>query len=451
MPERPHILFITDDQHRYDFLEMTGKYPVHTPHLARLAAEGVWHRHAYSPCPLCIPARASLHTGLYGHQHGLTTNMGDWPAWLPTLPQSLQAHGYHTAAIGKLHAFEGIPEQLDLTTVREAVMGFGYDELHEVSGKALACYMECEWTHHMRRKGLLEAYRAQQADWHEGRHMPFPFAEADYQDVYITDHVVEWLEHYDEDRPFFLWAGLVSPHPPFDAPAHWVPSPDVVPPPMDNDNPEPWRAPRALYAGMVELVDAQVGRVLEVLARRGMLDDTLVLFASDHGEMLGDHGLGGKCYPHDPSTRVPLLARYPALIPAGTVSDALVELTDLPATVLQIALGAENPRPFLPGTPGHSLVPHWQGKPGGREFCYSEDGGHFCPPFQMVRTAEWKYVYYPGDGSEALFHLCDDPDECRNCAADPACASIKDTLKTRLLHHLATTPPPSPHSRPSRV
>ena len=175
MPARPHILFITDDQHRYDFLEMTGQYPLATPHLGRLAAEGVWHRHAYSTCPLCIPARASLHTGLYGHQHGLTTNMGDWPAQLPTLPRALQAHGYHTAAIGKLHAFEGVPEQLDLTTVRDKVMAFGYDELHEVSGKALACYLDCEWTYHMRRKGLLEAYRDQQADWQAGKHLPFPF------------------------------------------------------------------------------------------------------------------------------------------------------------------------------------------------------------------------------------------------------------------------------------
>ncbi len=434
MSHSPHILFITDDQHRYDFLEMTGNYPVRTPHLARLAAEGVWHRHAYSTCPLCIPARASLHTGLYGHQHGLTTNMGDWPPQLPTLPRALQEHGYHTAAIGKLHAFEGVPEHLDLTTVRDDVMAFGYHELHEVSGKVLAYYLDCEWTHHMRRKGLLDAYRAAQSDG-----APFAFDEADYQDVYIADHVVEWLERYDDDRPFFLWAGLVSPHPPFDAPARWLP-PEAVPPPLDNPDPEAWREQRALYAGMVNLVDAQMGRMLEVLERRGMLDDTLVLFVSDHGEMLGDHGLGGKCYPHDPSTRVPLLARYPALIPAGMVSDALVEITDLPATVLQVALGVASPQPFLPGSPGLSLAPHWQGEPGRREFVYSEDGGHFCPPFQMVRTREWKYVYYPRDGSETLFDMRDDADECRNRAADPARAPWSKTTEN------PAAPPPGRHA-----
>lgn len=441
MPTPPHILLIIDDQHRYDFLEMTGKYPVPTPNLARMAAEGVWHRQAYSPCPLCMPARASLLTGLYGHQHGLTTNMGDWPAGLPTLPRVLQAHGYHTAAIGKLHAFEGVPERLDLTTVREQVMAFGYDELHEVSGKALAYYLECEWTQHMRRQGLLDAYRQLQA---AGRaDQPFPFAEANYQDVYITDHVLDWLERYDDDRPFFLCAGLVSPHPPFDAPACWLPV-DAVPPPVDNPDPAAWRAQRALYAGMVSLVDAQVGRMLAVLARRGLLDDTLILFVSDHGEMLGDHGLGGKCYPHDPSTRVPLLARYPALIPPGLQSDALVELTDLPATILHVALGADTPQPYLPGSPGQSLLPHWQGHPSRRAFVYSEDGGHFCPPFQMLRSAEWKYVYYPRDNSESLFHMPTDSDECHNRAADPACHARIDTMKTHLLHLLATTPPPPP-------
>ena len=262
MLERPHILFITDDQHRYDFLEMTGNYPVRTPHLARLAAEGVWHRHAYSTCPLCIPARASLHTGLYGHQHGLVTNMGDWPSQLPTLPRALQAHGYHTAAIGKLHAFEGVPEHLDLTTVRDDVMAFGYHELHEVSGKALAYYLDCEWTHHMRRKGLLDAYRAAQADG-----TPFAFDEADYQDVYITDHVVEWLEQYDDARPFFLWAGLVSPI-----------LPSMRPPAGYRRTPcrPRWTTCSRRLAGAARAVcrDGEPGgctggRVLEVLERRG--------------------------------------------------------------------------------------------------------------------------------------------------------------------------------------
>ena len=447
MSTRPHILFISDDQHRYDFLGLTGQYPISTPNLDRLAAEGVWHRHAYSNCPLCIPARASMHTGLYGHQHGLTTNRGDWPHYLPTLPQALQAQGYHTAAIGKLHAMEGVYERLDLTTIPEEIKAYGYEDLHEVSGKQLAALLDCEWTHALRNRGLLDAYHDDLAARIGEMHHPFILDEAVYPDVYITDHVVNWLEQYDDARPFFLWAGLVSPHPPFDAPVRWLPRADSMPPPVDSSKPQQYAAIRALYAGMVQLVDAQVGRMLEVLERRGLLDETLIIFASDHGEMLGDHNLGGKCYPHDPSTRVPLLARYPALIPAGTVSDALVELIDLPATVLQVALNAATPQSYLPGSPGRSLVAQWSGEDAGREFVYSEDGGQFCPPFQMVRTAEWKYVYYTHDGNETLFNMLDDAQECHSLAADPAYTGLMAQLKSTLLQHVATTPAPTPQMR----
>jgi arylsulfatase A-like enzyme len=144
----PNILFITDDQHRYDYLEMTGQFPVSTPNLARLAREGVWHRHAYSVCPLCMPARCSLHTGLYAHQHGVTRNFRHWPLGLPAFPQLLRSSGYRTAAIGKVHVFEAVPERLDLESVREQVMSFGYDELIEVAGKQMPYSgVQCDWSH----------------------------------------------------------------------------------------------------------------------------------------------------------------------------------------------------------------------------------------------------------------------------------------------------------------
>ena len=459
MATQPNIVVISDDQHRWDFVEMTGRFPVRTPNMARLAREGVWHRHAYSNCPLCMPARCSLHTGLYAHQTGVNVNIGHWPLDLPTLPRALQGLGYHTAAIGKLHVFEAVPEHLDLTTVREQVMSLGYDELHEVSGKALAWHADCEWTHMMQRKGLLDAYRAD-GSRRAGKNdcFPFQFDASLYMDAYIGDRTVEWLRACDGERPFFLWAGLVSPHPPFDAPVEFFRHypPEEQPLPVDNPQPGVWPVKRALYAGMVEVVDHQIGRILAVLEERGVLDNTLVLFVADHGEMLGDHGLSGKCHPHDPSTRVPLLARYPALILPGTVSDALAEITDIPATCLHAASGQADVESFLPRSPARSLVPHWAAQTGRatvarpyaepappvREFIYSEDGGQFCPPYQMIRTDEWKYVFFTRDQSEALFNVQDDPDECRNLAADPACREIVERLKNRLLQHIADTPAP---------
>ena len=429
----PNILFITDDQHRYDCVEMTGRFPVHTPNLARLAREGVWQQAMISVCPLCMPARSSLHNGLYAHQHGMNVNRGHWDLGLPALPRVLQAAGYHTAAIGKLHVHEAVPEKLDLRTVRAQVMSLGYD-------------VTCDWGHAMAAQGKLGRYRQESRarDRNGGAH-PFVLADGDYQDVFIGDRCVEWLRRYEGCQPFFLWAGLVSPHPPFDAPAARLAghARDRQPPPVDWHGDESWRDRRAHYAAMVELVDEQIGRLLGVLEERHLLDDTLVLFTSDHGEMLGDHGLWGKCYPHDPSVRVPCVARYPRRIPAGTVCGSLAELTDLPATVLDLALGCADAAALLPGTPGRSLAPVWAGRVAAvRDCAYAEDGGQFLPPFQMLRTPEWKYVFYTADRREALYDLVRDPDELHDCAPEPACAGIKAELAARLLQLVGRTPAP---------
>jgi len=470
MTNKPNILFITDDEHRYDFAEMSGRFPVRTPNLARLAREGVWHRHAYSNCPLCMPARCSLHTGLYAHQHGLNRNVLHWPLGLPTMPQALRRAGYHTAAIGKLHIHEGVYRPVDLTKLADKAQALGYDDVHEVSGKTLSWYSDCEWTHHIAAKGLLEKYRSYRRNSPREGHWPFPLDAEDYMDVYVSDRVVEWLEQYDDQSPFFLWAGLVSPHPSYDAPAEELARHPVEdqPLPVDNHDPGQWPHKRAHYIAMVEIVDRQVGRMLDVLERRGILDDTLVIFASDHGEMLGDHGLAYKCYPYDPSTRVPLLARYPRLIRPGTVSDALVELIDLTATCLEVGQctnatedlnrspdvsAVENEHilahrwrdemEYLPGSPAHSLVAHWQNpSQPHRAFVYSEDGGQFFPAFQMVRTERWKYVFYPRDRREKLFDMQEDPDECVNLADSTEHQGVKDELNVTLLKHIADTPPP---------
>ena len=441
----PNIVFITDDQHRWDYVEMTGRFPVRTPALARLAREGIWYRQVYSTCPLCMPARASLHNGLYAHQTGLDRNVGHWPFGIPMLPGVLRAHGYRTAAIGKLHVYEAVPEKLDLLTVGDTVRReLGYDELFEVSGKALAYYADCEWTHELRRRGVLERYRDPRAiASNEDR--PFDLDPALYQDVFIADRAVQWLEQAPTDRPFFLWAGLVSPHPPFDAPASYLErqAPEAQPAPVEPGriSEAAWRLRRRHYAAMVELVDEQVGRMLATLDRRGLADNTLVIFTSDHGEMLMDHGLSGKCFPHDPSVRVPCLMRWPGRVPAGVVSDALVEIIDLPVTCLEAATGDPQPARLLPGSAGRSLAPHWASPSSRhRDEVYGEDGGQFCPPFQMIRNDHWKYVFYPRTGEERLFDMVTDPDECRDLSGHAALAAQRESLKSTLQQRLASTP-----------
>jgi arylsulfatase len=467
MKDRPNIVLITDDQHRYDYLEMTGRFPVSTPNLARLAREGVWHRHAYSVCPLCMPARCSLHTGLYAHQHGVNQNLRHWPLGVAMFPQVLQSAGYHTAAIGKLHVYEGVPERLDLSMVREQILSLGYDELIEVGGKSMAWYVQCDWTHDMDAKGLYQTYLddggRRQANGDLAA--PFPLPMKEYHDIWIGDRCVDWLERYEGDQPFFLWAGLVSPHPPYNAPDEDVARHDPVlqSPCIDNPESGDWPLRRAHYSAMVEIVDQQVGRMLDVLERRGLLENTLLIFTSDHGEMLGEHGMSGKCKPHDPSTRVPCLARWPGHICPGTVSDALIELIDLPATLIEAATGCCDVTVHLDRSPGRSLIPHWTDPAlPVRSFVYSEDGGHFMPAWQMVRNEHWKYVVqtrerigggHTGEDSarldasrdagqprEWLFDMVNDPDECRSVADNPGNMKIRDELRLRLLQHLANTP-----------
>ena len=438
--KQPHILFITDDQHRYDYLEMPGKYPVKTPNLARIAKEGIWYQHAYSNAPLCMPARCSLHNGLYAHQHGMMTNRGHWDFNLPTVQQALQQHGYKTAAIGKLHVYEAMDCGLDLTTVEKEVKSLGYDYLHEVSGKGLARYVDCEWTHAMRAKGQLEKYREAGQFYKKHRTRPFPLNEEDYMDRYIGDKVVDFLGSYDFDQPLFLWAGLVSPHPPFDATAGMLKGHDPSNQPLavDNENPDSWEHQRAYYSAMLEEVDRQVGRMLEVLENKGQLDNTLVIFTSDHGEMLGDHALEGKCHCYDPSTRVPLLMRYPAAISPNQVCQSMVELTDLPATLLDFAGITANPGEVLPRTPGRSLVPSWgDSYYEVRPFAFSEDGGQFYPAFQMIRDHRFKLVYYPDLNSYSLYDMQNDPDECIDLAENKDYAETVRSMSKLMMQHLA--------------
>lgn len=451
MTQRPNILFITDDQHRWDCVEMTGAWPVRTPNFARLATEGTWYRQTYSTCPLCMPARCSLINGLYGHQNSLTTNEGHWPLDVPTMPQALQRAGYRTAGIGKLHVFEGVPERLDLLTIEDQTRSLGFDYLHECGGKTLAQFCNCRYTEHLKSKGLLDRYLADiEAERGPNSQIlpPSVLPLEDYFDVYIGDRCVEWLEQVETDRPFFLWAGLVSPHPSFDAPREYLEhyTMDEQPEPIDceADRYTHYLSQRQHYCAMVEIVDAQIGRLLEVLERRGLLDNTLVLFTADHGEMVGDHGLAGKCHPYDPSTRVPTFARWPEHVPAGLASDALVEISDLTATCVEVGTGDSDLRRHLPRTFARSLTEHWQAASDMRdapfrEDVYSEDGGQFHPPFQMLRDATWKYTLFVDSGEETLFNMLEDPRELTNRAGDPECAEVRERLKTRLLARLAST------------
>jgi arylsulfatase A-like enzyme len=397
-----------------------------------------------------MPARYSLHNGLYGHQNGLTTNEGDWNFSVPTLPRALQRSGYHTAMIGKCHGHEAIPTKFDLRSQKasEDIHALGYDHVDQVSGKSFAWFIECPYTQYLREQGCLDAYLTEGKRLMDGgASAPSVIPTEHNMDVYITDRIVNWLGQYDQDKPFFMWAGLCAPHGPFDPPAelavNYKDAP--IPKPIDHPDPASVRNDQELYAAQVELIDQQVGRILDALEASGMSDNTLVVFVSDHGEVLGDHQKDGKCEPWEASIRVPCIMRWPGVISAGQQTDAMIELPDLTATMMEVGTGNSDINQELPGTPGRSLAQHWQApETAFREQVYAEDGGQFTPAhpaFQMIKTPAWKYAYYPEDDSELLIDMANDPGELDNLAGDPVYAEAQHAMRNRLLKHMATMKP----------
>jgi arylsulfatase len=283
----------------------------------------------------------------------------------------------------------------------------------------------------------------------------------------VGRRAAHWLEGWDGEAPFFLWVSFSNPHFPFDPPEPYASmyDPETVPGPVWRED-EMFSKPTqrqlqrergydrvsdiearemiAHYYGNITLVDDQIGSILGILTQRGLLDDTVVAFTSDHGDHLGDHRLlqkSGVTF-YDVSVRVPYLIRYPDLFPQGTVCEALVESVDIPATFLDIAGVA-----ILPIMQGRSLVGLAEGKlTDWRDDAFSEIDLHLNPLMHgphdpgsrdyvaMICTREWKYVHFPTLGIGELYDLEHDPHELDNLFYDPAFAGRVAEMRLRLLN-----------------
>ena len=453
MSDRPHIVIIMTDQQRADCLGCAGHRQLRTPHLDRIAREGARFSQAITVAPLCMPARASFATALYPHDHGVWTNSGELAPEEDTLFQMLQRQGYSTALVGKAHYYEH-REGMDLREREGEMHGRGFAYVHEAPGPAGAAitssYVTDEWS----RKGLWNTFkqdlidRVEQGDWIV---RPSPLRVEDHLDTYIGRRAVEFIDAYRASQPLALFVGFAGPHEPWDAPGEYATmyAPGETPPPIPipavNESLPPEvrqkrvfrvRPPRALamipeiranYYGKITLIDDQIGAVLGALERRGLLDDTLVVFLADHGEMLGDHGRFRKGTFHESSIRIPLLMRWPARIAAGTVSDALVESIDVVHAILEAAVC-----PPSSGRAGRSLWPALQRDAAvdwKEQLCEIR---HSSENQTMLRTRDSKLAV---DGEGRVFMLYDlqrDPQEQRNLAGDPAAAHLADDLHARL-------------------
>ncbi len=453
MSERPNIVLITVDQWRGDCLSVDGHPVVHTPYLDQLALGGARFGRAYTATPSCIPARASLLTGMRPRTHG-RVGYRDGVPWnyAVTIAGEFTRHGYQTQAVGKMHVY---PER--------SQMGFQNVILHD------------GFLHYARRcvpnLDLIDDYMpwlrqqlGRDADYFDhgvncNSYVARPWDKPEY--VHPTNYVVtqgiDFLRRRDPRKPFFLFLSFHRPHPPYDPPAwafeqyldaempdvpvgDWT---DLFAPyanPFKPDclageiPPRVLRRARAGYYGHMTHIDHQLNRFLEVLNEYGQYHNTYFCFVSDHGEMMGDHHLFRKVLAYEGSARVPMVIKGPAEsgIVAGAVHDHIVELGDVMPTLLDCA-----GLPIPETVEGQSLLPIMRGeRVTWRPYLHGE---HTLQKqsMQWVTDGHQKYIWFSGSGREQLFDLDADPQELHDLAAEPSAAGRLADWRQALIRELA--------------
>ena len=410
---RPNFLFLLSDQHRPDFLGTNPDLPLRTPHLDALARDGTHFTRAITPSPLCAPARACLAAGKRYDRCGVPGNETDYPLAQPTYYAALRATGYHVAGVGKFDLHKRTLEWgHDGSRLLDA---WGFSEGIDNEGKRDAVKSGAEtprgpYMAFLHARGLAAAHVD---DFRRRRAyrdtFPTPLPDDAYCDNWIAENGLRLLRRFPADRPWHLQVNFTGPHEPMDVTAGMLERWRGVefPPPHGGTqwDAETHRRVRRNYAAMIENIDRQIGRFLAATADRGDLDNTVVIYSSDHGEMLGDHDRWAKKTFYQPSIGVPLIVAGPG-VRRGATSEALVELHDLAATMLDFA-GAPAPA----GMDARSLRPPLEGATTvHRPFAISALGEWRC-----VRDERYKLVLVAG-GAPRLFDLVADPWEDHDIA-----------------------------------
>lgn len=417
MSDRPPniILYITDE-HRWDCIGANGNPVIRTPNMDRLAASGVRLNNMFSQFPLCGPSRTCFTTGQYPQAHGVHFNGVPLRPHSPRIPRTLRDHGYATAQVGMFNI--------------EPRVG-------EVHGYDIFRHQPAEYPKWAEERGVTDTYPyggEPRPDGYYGR-VDYP-AEA-HAAHWVAEASIETMEQL-ADRPFFLEINERYPHLPYVAPPPYdtMYSPDEIPiapsVPRDREDFRAIQEMHAIYYGMISLVDDAFGRILDAVERLGLMDNTVVIFTADHGDMLGHHDLWSKWALYDDDAKLPFIIRYPGQPAQGVAIDGLAEQIDLAPTLYELA-GAPVPR----GVQGASLIPMIEGRSEGKDAVfgyqsYGEYPAQIRPRRQMVRTHHWKLIHMP-EGESLLFDLKNDPYEMDNRYDDPACADVLSELKDRLL------------------
>ncbi len=430
------------DQFRGDALGVEGHPKVKTPNLDALATAGVRFEHAYSPCPMCIPARRSFMAGQFPATHGMLSNVEECE-WYPaaTLPGELKKAGYQTQLVGRdMHQHPrrkrfGFDEMTHCGDVHP-------DDLYD--GKLPGHGYNPSWSHGLHANG--RTARSWNLD------------DTLHPSCRTVDAALRFFDRRDPDCPFFLVASFAGPHPPLYPPEFYMnrylrmgshlpnigtwaerPENDGVGLPMDCARAclegEDLLSCQAGYYGMINHIDEQICRLLapQCGLDRETAENTIIIFCADHGEMLGDHYMFRKSRPYEGAARIPLLMYVPEKF--GCLSEAAcstaVSLEDLMPTILELA-GVDIPD----SVDGVSLVPLLKGGSIERGFVHAEHGDYDGLMWHMLTDGREKYIWHSDDGSEQLFNLDDDPNELN----DLSDSADLDPWRRRLIEKLKGRP-----------
>lgn len=436
MNRQPNILLIMCDQFRADALQAYGNEFVYAPNLNKLAEQGVVFTNAYSETPVCMPARYGLLTGKNPCTLGMWNNFLEAPDITDALPHKMKRAGYYTCAVGKMH----------FSPVREH---YGFD--HMFLSEEIPQYVgDDEYLTYLQEQGfgdVKEPHGERSENYYKPQISDIPAEH--YSNTWIADKTIDVMKK-NKKRPFFIFSSFIKPHPPFNPNRKFVDlyADRTIPLPIQDErekmedtsiyiqngykvngydhlSEEQIRDIQKHYYACITQVDEQIGRILDELEKTGLGHDTLVIFTSDHGEMLGDHRSFGKRTYFESSAKIPLILKGDFLNAEHEQRKQLVTLEDIYNTIVHVGQGSKN---------GKDLYDVCNNPDSSIRDCIIGGFGSGLTRKYMVRTEECKYIYHVNGGKEELYFLDLDRQELHNAAKDKPqeCCRMKQLLKAYL-------------------
>lgn len=459
-PSRPNFVVVCVDQMRFDAMGIAGNKHIDTPNLDDLAARGYHFTNAYSATPTCVPARVGLFTGQGPEEHGRYGYRDGVPftqAYPQTFASILSDAGYHTFAVGKMHVF---PDR-SRCGFHDVLLHDGFLHYSRATTRGASGDTD-DYVDFLRRElaNPRSDYTETGIGCNQMAARPWEHEERLHPTRWVADESLHFLKRRDPTKPFLLYMSFHRPHAPFDPPqwlwdkyrerefparpvGEWVSRFDEHKVEHGSEAEFADRKEsvhhdvKAGYYGNIDFIDQQINRLNETLSDLGLAHNTVIIFVSDHGDMMGDHDLYRKSVAYEGSSHIPLIMAIPPAFAEGWGArgqvDSVVEIRDIMPTLLDLA-GVEIPE----SVSGVSLRGATRGE-APREYLHGEHviGSLGYHSMQWIRSARYKYIWFSGDGYEQLFDLESDPHELHSLAEDSEYAQVLEEHRAELIRVLA--------------